>query len=102
MKKIFSILMSVLILGTSAIAQDKVGAKQPKVKANMAASQQKAPDNAGAANSNGTSVTKTKKDGTPDMRHKANKDAAKPAQKLKKDGTPDMRYSENKEAAKKK
>ena len=39
----------------------------------------------------------TKKDGTPDMRYKANKDAAKtPPQHLKKDGTPDMRYKENK------
>ena len=32
----------------------------------------------------------TKKDGTPDMRYKENK------QHLKKDGTPDMRYKENK------
>ena len=42
----------------------------------------------------------TKKDGTPDMRYKANKDAAKTpapaAQHTKKDGTPDMRYKENK------
>ena len=42
-----------------------------------------------------------KADGTPDMRYKANKDAAKtPPQHLKKDGTPDMRYKENKAAAK--
>jgi hypothetical protein len=42
----------------------------------------------------------TKKDGTPDMRYKANKDAAaKPATThLKKDGTPDQRYKENKPA----
>jgi len=44
-----------------------------------------------------------KKDGTPDMRYKANKDAAKtattPAGPLKKDGTPDMRHKANKEAA---
>ena len=40
----------------------------------------------------------TKKDGTPDMRYKANKDAAKPAGPLKKDGTPDMRYKANKPA----
>ncbi|HEX9512776.1 MAG TPA: hypothetical protein VF939_19930 [Puia sp.] len=39
----------------------------------------------------------TKKDGTPDMRYKANKDAAKtPPVHLKKDGTPDKRYKENK------
>jgi len=39
----------------------------------------------------------TKKDGTPDMRYKANKDAAKtPPVHLKADGTPDKRYKENK------
>ncbi len=42
-----------------------------------------------------------KADGTPDMRYKANKDAAKaPSQHLKKDGTPDKRFKENKPAAK--
>ena len=40
-----------------------------------------------------------KADGTPDMRYKANKDAAKtPPQHLKKDGTPDKRFKENKPA----
>ena len=43
-----------------------------------------------------------KSDGTPDMRYKANKEAAKPAGPTKKDGTPDMRYKYNKEAAPKK
>ena len=38
----------------------------------------------------------TKKDGTPDMRYKANR--TPPPQHLKKDGTPDMRYKENKAA----
>lgn len=41
----------------------------------------------------------TKKDGTADMRYKANKDSAakaKPAGPLKKDGTPDKRYKANK------
>ncbi|MDF2381227.1 hypothetical protein JMG10_07110 [Nostoc ellipsosporum NOK] len=39
-----------------------------------------------------------KKDGTPDMRYKANKTAvaAAPSKHLKKDGTPDKRYTENK------
>ena len=42
-----------------------------------------------------------KADGTPDMRYKANKDAAKtPPQHLKKDGTPDKRFKENKPATK--
>jgi hypothetical protein len=45
----------------------------------------------------------TKKDGTADMRYKANKDAAKtPPVHTKKDGTADMRYKENKDKAKKK
>lgn len=43
----------------------------------------------------------TKKDGTADMRYKANKTA--PAGPTKKDGTPDMRYKANKkDTAKKK
>ena len=43
-----------------------------------------------------TAAGPLKKDGTPDMRYKANKTAAKPAGPLKKDGTPDMRYKANK------
>ena len=39
---------------------------------------------------------KLKKDGTPDMRYKENKEAAKAAVHTKKDGTPDKRYKENK------
>ena len=46
-----------------------------------------------------TSGQKLKKDGTPDMRYKENKEAAKPAGPTKKDGTPDMRHKANKEAA---
>lgn len=46
-------------------------------------------------------VGPTKADGTPDMRFKANKEAAKPAGPTKKDGTPDMRYKENKPVPKK-
>lgn len=51
-----------------------------------------------------TSATPTKKDGTADMRFKANKEAAKPvvAGPTKKDGTADMRYKANKDGAKKK
>ncbi len=51
---------------------------------------------------------KTKKDGTPDMRYKENKETVKKeaagsadkGAKMKKDGTPDMRYKENKEVKK--
>jgi hypothetical protein len=38
----------------------------------------------------------TKKDGTPDMRYKANKAAADTTKHMKKNGTPDKRYKENK------
>lgn len=78
--------MSMLILGTASFAQNK-SAKKPKAETKQAGPKP---------------APKMKKDGTPDMRHKANKEAAKPAPKLKKDGTPDMRYKQNKEAAKKK
>jgi hypothetical protein len=37
-----------------------------------------------------------KKDGSPDMRFRKNKEAAAEKPKLKKDGTPDMRYKRNK------
>lgn len=54
-----------------------------------------------AATKTATTAGPTKKDGTPDMRYKANKDAAKnkPAGPTKKDGTADMRYKANKQAA---
>ena len=43
-------------------------------------------------------ATPVKKDGTPDMRYKENKEGAKPVEgPKKKDGTPDKRYKENKE-----
>jgi hypothetical protein len=45
-----------------------------------------------------TTAHPLKKDGTPDMRYKANKEAKKPAGPLKKDGTPDKRYKANKTA----
>jgi hypothetical protein len=38
----------------------------------------------------------TKKNGTPDMRYKANKAAADTTRHMKKNGTPDKRYKENK------
>jgi hypothetical protein len=52
-----------------------------------------------AAKPAASATAPTKKDGTPDMRYKTNKDAAKatPATThTKKDGTPDKRYKENK------
>jgi len=51
-----------------------------------------------------TAANPTKKDGTPDMRYKANKEATKPAPAgpTKKDGTADMRYKANKKDTTKK
>ena len=53
-----------------------------------------------------TTTGPTKKDGSADMRYKANKGAAAakpaPAGPTKKDGSADMRYKANKEAPKKK
>ena len=96
MKKIICILMALLIMGSPSFAQNKVA--QPPVKKNTT------PTAKDAAKVKATEVkpaaTKMKKDGTPDMRYKENKDAAKPAGPLKKDGTPDKRYKANKDAAK--
>ncbi|MDR3712565.1 MAG: hypothetical protein P4L51_07105 [Puia sp.] len=43
-----------------------------------------------------TTAGPKKKDGTADMRYKANKNAAKPPVHTKKDGTADKRFKENK------
>ena len=50
-----------------------------------------------------TAAKPVKKDGTPDMRYKANKTATAkpPVQHVKKDGTADKRFKENKTPAKK-
>jgi exopolysaccharide biosynthesis protein len=45
-----------------------------------------------------TTSTPVKKDGTPDMRFKENKNKPKPAGPLKKDGTPDKRFKANKKS----
>jgi hypothetical protein len=68
----------------------------------------KAPKPAAAATASTTAkpaAGPTKKDGSADMRYKANKDAAKTAPAathVKKDGTPDKRFKENKAPAAKK
>jgi hypothetical protein len=96
MKKIFCILLSLMVLGTASFAQKK----ETKAK------QESKTEKAITKDDKAAPSRKMKKDGTPDMRYKENKDAAKaeqkPAGKMKKDGTADMRYKENKEAAKKK
>ena len=81
--------MSILIMGSVSFGQNK-DTKMAKPKA----------DKQVPAKTEAKPTGKMKKDGTPDMRYKENKEAAKPAPKLKKDGTPDMRYKDNKDAAK--
>ena len=96
--------MSMLVLGSASFAQNKDAKKPAKKEAKPVKTetpvQQPTPSTAPPPK---VGKGKTKKDGTPDMRLKENKEAAKPtAGPLKKDGTPDMRYKANKEAAKKK
>lgn len=85
MKK-YIIIAFLLILGGATQAQT-TPAKKPK------ATTTKAKDSTAHATTS-PAAGPTKKDGTPDMRYKANK--TPPPQHLKKDGTPDMRYKENK------
>ena len=114
MKKIICILLSMFIMGTTSFAQDK-DAKKPAKAATAGKTEngkarvsnppkEKGKPAANAAPAATTAATATpakmKKDGTPDMRAKENKAAAKKsAGPLKKDGTPDMRYKANKDAA---
>jgi hypothetical protein len=65
MKKLILLATALLMLGTAPIHAQKTNEKTK------------------------TTISKTKKDGTPDKRYKENK-------KLKKDGTPDKRYKDNK------
>jgi hypothetical protein len=97
MKKLFLIASLFMTLTGMTYAQTTAPKKAKDAKTTTAAVKPAATTTAKPA----TAAGPTKKDGTPDMRYKANKDAAKtPPQHLKKDGTPDMRYKENKEAAK--
>jgi hypothetical protein len=92
MKKIILIASFVLAFAGLNFAQTTPAAstkKTPPAKTAVA------PKPAPAAT--GTAAGPKKKDGTADMRYKANKDAAKaPPVHTKKDGSADMRYKENK------
>jgi hypothetical protein len=92
MKKLLSLLMVVCMSATLIFAQTQKPAPKEKAKTEVKTA---SPDAKPAA-------TATKKDGTPDMRFKANKEAAKPTGPTKKDGTPDKRFKENKTAPAKK
>lgn len=76
MKKIMLLLLVLTCLNLQPFAQKKTTAKP-----------------------NNTTTAPTKKDGTPDMRYKENKnkkDTVKIKGPLKKDGTPDKRFKANK------
>lgn len=81
MKKIFSLVMAMLIMASVSFAQNTNTTTKTEKKTTTQKTE--------------TSGPKLKKDGTPDKRYKENKE---PVKHLKKDGTPDMRYKENKKA----
>jgi hypothetical protein len=62
----------------------------------QAAYDNKAKQPVAKANPQAATAAPVKKDGTPDMRYKANKAAADTVVHKKKDGTPDKRFKENK------
>lgn len=76
MKKIIALLLLLVCINIKPFAQKKANTK-----------------------TNNTTTAATKKDGTPDMRYKENKnkkDTVKAKGPLKKDGTPDKRFKANK------
>ena len=94
MKKIIiALFFLVSTFGITANAQTKPTAKKPAKTVAVKAKESTLKDK-----------SLLKKDGTPDMRMKENKEAAKakPSGPLKKDGTADMRYKANKDKAKSK
>jgi hypothetical protein len=65
--------------------------------AQTAPAKKEAPKTTAAKPAQAKPAAPAKKDGTPDMRYKANKAAAADTTKhMKKNGTPDKRYKENK------
>ena len=98
MKRFVLIVNLLLAFAGFSFAQAPAATTAKKPKATKAATTTKP---AAPAASTTPAAGPKKADGTPDMRYKANKDAAKtPTQHLKKDGTPDKRYKENKPATK--
>jgi len=108
MKKLL-IAAALIIAGTGvfAQAQPKKDAKDTKMtvaKKEAPKEQAKVVPMAKPATAPATAAGPVKKDGSADMRFKANKTADKPAPAgpTKKDGSADMRYKANKDASKKK
>ena len=101
MKKLLFVTLAIVCFSFASFAQPKKGKKAKTETATTAKVDTKA--KASTAKTSTTVKTSTtasgptKKDGTLDMRYKANKEA-KTTTHLKKDGTPDKRYKENKKS----
>lgn len=79
MKKMLLALLALGFLSTATIAQDKKADKAKPAAAAKKAEPAKAAAPAAAPAKAAPAAGPLKKDGTPDMRNKANKEAAKPA-----------------------
>ena len=100
MKKIVLIVSLLLAFTGFSFAQTTPATGAKKSKTATAATKARPAGTATTGKSATTAAGPAKKDGTPDMRYKANKDAAKaPPAHLKADGTPDKRFKENKATA---
>jgi len=97
-KLLIAAAMLIASTGIFAQAQPKKDAKDTKMSAVKKDTTKKATAKVVPMAKPVPGAVPTKKDGTADMRYKANKDAAKPAPAgpVKKDGTADMRYKANK------
>ncbi len=87
MKRILTLIVALLFMGSLSFAQH---ARPAAPKSN------KIEKKAAPAKGDKKTGTHVKNDGTPDMRYKENKEMKKDAKPMKKDGTPDMRHKANK------
>lgn len=95
--------MKKLMLLAALFAIVNFASAQKSPSAAPAKKEVKAADASKITTSSTSTSKKVKKDGTPDMRFKTNKEeAAKAGGPKKKDGTPDMRYKANKSTTPKK
>jgi hypothetical protein len=103
-KLLIAAAMLIASTGIFAQAQPKKDAKDSKMSAVKKDTTKKATAKVVPMAKPATTATPTKKDGSADMRFKANKEAAKPAPAgpTKKDGTADMRFKANKKDTTKK
>ena len=97
MKKLLSLLLVFTGLSVASLAQ-KAPATAPKKEVKTTKPATTTPSTTPAAPAKTSTTAPVKKDGTPDMRYKANKEAAAPVTHTKNDGTPDKRYKENKKS----